>query len=131
MGLLAEMKVGNQHVLGEVHRQIAQEDVRRRAEIAGKDFGKHVDQHDGEHETGAERDERLDQCEAPSLPPHDSPCTDQVGRRSGDSQQERVQASSFARVRRESRVFRRGSSSTRSISRVSTRPSSGPGAKPA
>jgi hypothetical protein len=88
--LLAEVEVGGEGVLGEVHEDVAKEgDEGGRAPPAGNGLRKDVGHRRRDHEAGREGDHRLERARAPFPPPGDGGCPEDVRRRGDDSQGQR------------------------------------------
>ena len=105
MGLFTEVKMGNEGVLGEMDRQVAQKHVERRLATASPRLRGHFDQCHREHETGPERHEGLDDGETAPLVAHHGQGTDDIRRRGNQREIKCVHASFRAWVSRASRVF--------------------------
>ena len=79
MRLLAEVEMGPDHVLRDVHREVAtQRDDGSRVTSALQRLGEQVDHRDADHEARGERQHRVQRAGAPSRPPGDRERTEHV-----------------------------------------------------
>ena len=114
MGLLTEMEMGDEDMLREVYREVAEEDVQRGARPLLEYFGQNAEQSDCQHEPGAERQAGIDEAEAAPEMLHHRERTDHIAQRRGEAENERTQTSSRAMDSSVSRALSVGFSRTRS-----------------
>ena len=128
MGLLAEVEMGNEDVLRQMHRQVpAAARTPRRSGPSRNTSGSTPEHRHRQHEAGAEGEAGVDQPQLAPQVPHHRERPRHVAERRGQRERERRHPSSRARASSALPVLSDGSSSTRSSSAPSISPTRGAG----
>ena len=114
MSFLTVVEMGYEDVLGQVDREIAEEDVQRGARTFPQDFGQDAEQGHRQHEAGAECETGIDEAQAAPEMLHHGERANHIAYSCGQTEDDRTQISSCAKASRVSRALSSGRSSTRS-----------------